>query len=329
MDSTDILKSALKNERELFLNNLSSFTILDIGTIVEVKNGRALVHGSSFIGGQQTIYDDAEIIYPGNEGGAYVAESAGTPCLIFIPLSCMPSISNRNVQLRAASYDTDGVKVMPIGNAASALVKTWFNSGGIFSILSKIYSLAFDENSINLERRDSTASLSMDCRGGLHLIKQGEDSTHYIDDVDSSKTETWISKEKDVQWVDTLNSDGSRTFVQSDPNAEEGDDPLCSLTIAADGTVTLTGKATEQLNVIGDTVVTVDGDAKINADNIELNGNDKRLVTYAELKEAMDKLWIAMITTPIAGNGSTQPSWTGISSIDISASETRTIKTGG
>lgn len=328
MDSTDVLKSALKNEREIFLKNLSSFTILDIGTIVSVENGRALVHGSSFIGGQQMVYDDAEIIYPGNEGGAYTAECAGTPCLIFIPMSCMPSISDRNIRLRAASYDTDGVKVMPIGNAAESIVKTMFNAGGVYSILTKNYNFSFAEDTINLERKDAQASVSMDSSGGLHVIKRGENSTHYVDMVDGTTTNVWQSKDKDVQWTDTLNSDGSRTFVQNNPQDETAD-PLFSMTIAADGTVTVTGAVTEKINVTGDAVVTVDGDAKINADNIELNGSDKRLVTYAELKAAMDKLWVAMTTTPIAGNGSTQPSWTGITSIDISASETQTIKTGG
>lgn len=305
MDSTDILKSALKNEREIFLKNLSSFTVLDIGTIVSVENGRALVHGSSFVGGQQMIYDDAEIIYPGNEGGAYTAESAGTPCLIFIPMSCMPSISDRNIRIRAASYDTDGVKVMPIGNAAAALVKTCFNSGGIYSILSKNYSLSFSEDTINLERKDSHASVSMDNNGGLHVIKRGENSTHYVDMVDGSTTSKWQSKDQDVQWTDTLNSDGSRTLVQNNPQNEEAD-PTCSITIDKTGNVSVDGKT------------------------INLNGDDKRLVTYGELKEAMDKLWTAMTTTPIAGNGSTQPSWTGLpNGIDISASETQTVKTGG
>lgn len=286
MDSTDILKSALKNERELFLKNLSSFTILDIGTIVSVENGRALVHGSSFVGGQQMVYDDAEIIFPGNEGGAYTSECAGTPCLIFIPMSCMPSISDRNVRLRAASYDTDGVKVMPIGNAASALVKAVFNDGGIFSILSKNYNVSFSEDTINLERKDALSSLAMDGNGGLHLIKRGENSTHYIDDVDGSKTETWMSKDKDVQWVDTLNSDGSRSFVQSDPDAQEGDDPLFSITIDKEGVASVTMakglslETKDELVLKGKSVTIESTDGKVSvtsSDNTEIStGSGKK-----------------------------------------------------
>lgn len=329
MASNDILNSAFKNDRELFRANLSSYTLIDIGTIVTVKDGRALVHGSSFNGGQQTIYKDAEIIFPGNEGGAYTAEGAGTPCLIFIPLSCMPSISDRKVRLRSPAYDSDGVKVMPIGNAVGALVKTAFGAGGTYSIQGKNYTLTFTENTILLERTDAHASITMDYQGGIHVEKRGDQSTHYIDMVDGTTTSTWLSENKKVEWKDTLNSDGSRTFVQRDPSSE-GSDPMFSLTIEADGTVTLTGKVTKQLNIDGDTELNIDGDAVINADNIEMNGNDKRLVTYAELKAAMDKLWIAMTTTPIVGEGSPQPTWTGLpNGIDISASETQTLKTGG
>lgn len=346
MNSTDVLNNSLKNEREMFLSKLQSFVILDIGTIVEVKNGRAKVNSSSFVGGQQTIYDDAEVIFPGNESGAYDVECAGTPCLIFIPMSCMPNIMNRNVRLRSASYSGAGVKVMPIGNAVNAIVKSRVGAGGVLSVLSKNYNISFTEDSINLERGDVAASVSMDETGGLHIIKQGQASTHYVDMIDGSTTSTFQSTNKDVQWVDTLNSDGSRTFVQNNPQDEDAD-PLFSMTITKEGKLVFTNATDIDLTVVGnanidiqgedgatvhvagDAVVSVDGDTKIDAENIELNGNDKRLVTYAELKAAMDKLWVALTTTPIAGNGSPQPSWTGITGIDISASETQTIKTGG
>lgn len=332
MDSTDILKSALKNERELFLNNLSSYTILDIGTIVEVKNGRALVHGSSFIGGQQTIYDDAEIVYPGNESGAYTVESAGTPCLIFIPLSCMPNIDNRNIQIRATSYDTDGVKVMPIGNGASSLVKTCFGAGGIFSILSKIYSLSFMEDAIHLERKDSATSLSMDTNGGLHLIRQGENGTHYIDDIDGSKTETWISKDKDVQWADTLNSDGSRTLVQSNPQ-DESSDPLFSMTIDAQGVVQINTAADINVVTKGNAKVEADGDVTVKAEQINLNGDEASLVTYDALDQAFNALGTGLMTAlnNHVHSGGTIEGSTGIPAspmtLDLSAAEAKTLKT--
>ena len=51
--------------------------------------------------------------------------------------------------------------------------------------------------------------------------------------------------------------------------------PLClveeALDIAADGTLTLTGAAAQELTIGGDATITVDGDVKIDADNIEIS----------------------------------------------------------
>lgn len=324
LNSTDILNNAMKNEREMFLAKLKSFTVLDIGTIVEVKEGRARVNGSSFIGGQQTIYDNVEVVYPGNEGGTYDAECAGTPCLIFIPMSCMPDITNRNVRLRSAAYSGAGIKVMPIGNSSQSIVKTKFSAGGIFSVLTKNYSLSFAEDSINLERGDVAASVNMDEEGGLHVIKQGENSTHYLDMVDGSSKSTWISKNKDVQWTDTLNSDGSRTFVQNDPQ-DESADPLFSMTIAADGTL--------QVNTAADISVSTTGDANITADQINLNGDDTSFVTYTELNNALTAEVTGLLDqlnnhTHSNGNegGPTGAPITPLQ-LDISAAEATTVKT--
>lgn len=330
MNSIDALKAGLTNDNDMFLNQLSAYTIVDIGTIKNIVNGRALVHGSAFSGTQQVIYQDAEIIFPGNAGGAYMSECSGSPCLIFMPRSCMLDTASKKVRLSAPHYDKTGVKVLPICNGTTSVVKTLFSMNGIYSIVSPHYSCEFTANTITVSYNNDSVSLNIDEKGCCHIIRQGDDGTYYKDLNDGKVVETWINKDKNVQWIDTLESDGSRTFTQNNPNGQEGDKPLVSLTISKEGKVTLTGTITENITVKGKTVIKVkDGDAKIDANNIELNGNDKRLVTYAELKAAMDKLWIAMTTTPIAGNGSPQPSWTGITSIDISASETQTIKTGG
>lgn len=66
------------------------------------------------------------------------------------------------------------------------------------------------------------------------------------------------------------------------------------------------------------------------SDSIELNGNNKHLVTWEDLNAAMTTLYTALTTTPITGNGANQPTWTGLTNgIDISAAKSTTIKTGG
>jgi len=77
-----------------------------------------------------------------------------------------------------------------------------------------------------------------------------------------------------------------------------------------------------------------DGKIIATGDTIELNGDDKQLVTWSELNTALStfltSLTTALTTTPIVGNGSPQPSWVGLpTSIDISSAKTTTIKTGG
>lgn len=66
---------------------------------------------------------------------------------------------------------------------------------------------------------------------------------------------------------------------------------------------------------------------KINGNNIELNGNTKRFVTYTELNTAL-QLLITSINATFATklNGAGSP---GTLTLDISASETQTVKTGG
>jgi phage gp45-like len=77
---------------------------------------------------------------------------------------------------------------------------------------------------------------------------------------------------------------------------------------------------------------TVQALIKLKADGtIELNGNDKRLVTHAELDTALQTFITALNlhthTSAAAGSPTTPP--VASLSLDISAAETETIKTGG
>lgn len=76
------------------------------------------------------------------------------------------------------------------------------------------------------------------------------------------------------------------------------------------------------------------GNMEVTATKIKLNGDSKQFVTWAELNQALTtfltQLTTAMTTTPIVGNGSPQPTWTGLpTSIDISNAKTTSIVTGG
>lgn len=89
------------------------------------------------------------------------------------------------------------------------------------------------------------------------------------------------------------------------------------------------------INVKSDEAIIIDASGK----NIELNGNTKSFVTYAELNQALQSLWTSIQThTHIVATTGTAAAQSGTASpsvelstavLNISAAETKTIKTGG
>ena len=110
--------------------------------------------------------------------------------------------------------------------------------------------------------------------------------------------------------------------------------PLCVFNDQAQVKVEVES-GTMKVQAAKDVEINASQSAKINGNTkIELNGNTKQFVTWTELNTALStflsQLTLAMTTTPIAGNGSPQPAWTGMpTSIDISAAKTTTVVTGG
>lgn len=256
MNSTDALQASLKNARETFLNMLDSIVILDIGVIKEIKeDGRAYVASSTFIKGHPVIYEDAEVIYPGNVNGCYATSCAGSACLILIPKSCMPDSSNLKLYIGSTSYNRSGVKVMPIGNGTNNTVQTAFGNGGMYNITGQTYTVQFTDKDITFQRNDGRTTLSVDCEGQVYLSYRTNNGTYLINIEDGHITSSWLSKEKDVEWIDSLNSDGSRSFTQINPQ-QQSDNVLFSFSVAADGTVSFTMAQGLTLETKGDLVLT-------------------------------------------------------------------------
>ena len=95
-----------------------------------------------------------------------------------------------------------------------------------------------------------------------------------------------------------------------------------------------------QIDTTEDFNIKTSANVIINSDkNIELNGNDKSFVTYAELNQALQTVWSAIqshthqvaTTGTAASQSGTAAASTSLMSktLDISASKTKTIKTGG
>lgn len=352
MNSVDTLQAHFKNEREKFLNILDSIIILDIGTIKYVSpEGRATAVSSSFIDNKPITYDDAEVIYPGNNYGCHQAACPGMACLIFLPKSCMPNVSDLKLRVGATSYNRDGVKVMPIGNGSNNNVSTIFSEGGNFSIIGQEYSIVYGTDSVTFQREDGTTALTIDGTGQMYLSRNTNTGTLNINIEDTGVTKTWLSQNQDVLWTDTLNPDGSRSFVQKNPNSDN--DPLFSMTIGADGVLSINTAANISVNTTGDASVSADGDASItaggdasitadgnvaiDASTIKLNGDSKSLVTYAALNSALST-FLQGLTAALTGATYVPPSGTPApltwvvpipTSIDISGAEASSVKTDG
>lgn len=204
-------------DREVFLNMLGSIALIDIGVIDSVDlNGRAHVTSSTFIENRPVKYSDAEIIYPGNAYGCYTTKCTGMACLIFIPKSCMPNISDLKLRIGATPYNRDGVKVMPIGNGSSNRVRAMFSDDGVYNIISKLYTVQYTEDSISFQRNDGKTTLTVDQLGQLSVTRRSDKGTLDVNVTDEGVTSTWLSQDKSVLWTDTLNPDGSRTIIQRD-----------------------------------------------------------------------------------------------------------------
>jgi hypothetical protein len=70
--------------------------------------------------------------------------------------------------------------------------------------------------------------------------------------------------------------------------------------------------------------ILLDGDG-----NINLNGDGKRFVTYAELNQELQRIWAAVKAHTHASGAPSPSTELAPVTLDISASETKTIKTGG
>lgn len=159
-------------------------------------------------------------------------------------------------------------------------------------------------------------SIKWDINAGDKVLLLGlKDYISKVDDV--TKT---TDKEVDAHYY--------RAGLKAIPLCVFNDDAKVKFEID-NGKLTITAK--------DDTEVKSDANIKLNAGSgkkIELNGNSKQFVTWSELDNALTsfltQLTTALTTTPIVGNGATQPTWSGLpTSIDISSAKTTSVVTGG
>lgn len=309
--TNDALMAELsKSELSTYNEVLNQKVIVDIGIILDITaEGRAHVLSNKFVGIQRVEYNDAEVIFPGNPSGVFMSSVSNSPCLIFIPRTTVPSIDDMKVRVGVTSFGIDGVKVMPITTGNGALMKASFDGAGNLNIENKTYSITYTKDSIDL------------IHGGIRTS------------IDKNDAYIIMRKTRNVgMYKKVINDDGITIH-------KENADKTCitDISLAEDGTLTIK-RSNGQQDVVS---ITVDSNNNINidAENINLNGTGKSLVTYAKLNSELTKIWNAIQghTHAVSTEG-TAAAQTGTAyasgdlstiSFDISDAEASSLKTDG
>lgn len=277
MTSDSILSSLFTSERDIFLSTLLSFTILDLGIIKDTDpvTGKANVLGSQIVNGKRILYENAEIIYPGNPSGVFKSACNGTACLIFMPASCMPNIQEGIVRGGARAYSPEGIKVLPIGNGTSPLVSAEFDSSGVFTLSSSYHKATFAEEYAEL-RKDGNF-IGQGLSGNFYMHFEGDGTGKLQKDIDDDGIkqvyECNTEENGTVKWYDTIDpATGDRTFEQKKVNAGS-EDTLFKISVSGSGAVTFS--TSEDLTLEGNNVAInstgTNSKVSINGTNLEVD----------------------------------------------------------
>ena len=282
-----LFENTLRTQQDAFLNNLQAYTLIDLGTIdfIDAVTGKAQVRTYRFASGNQVVYKDVEIIYPGNINGALVSTVTGSSCLIFIPYSYVPNIAEQKFNPGRMGYDKAGAKAMPISNGQSLNVTALFDDEGEFGINTDSYTVLFGEQCINVNHGD-ILQLAKGIDGSLYLEYTAPQQQPFILELNETGLHKhYTEKEEKVVWDSLLTAEGTLVETQTIP-AESDDDTITNtLDIEADGSVllsqqkgsnTITSLAVNTIDgvtvSVGKTTVTIDTDGVVTIGNSSDDG---------------------------------------------------------
>jgi hypothetical protein len=161
-------------ERDHWLDQLSNFVIVDMGIIsspsLTMGGYRCRVKPFRLYSGQQIVYENVEILLPGNKAVGIDIDLDGTACLIFGPYSSSVSIENRTLAGMNSPYDQRYLKCMPIGNSATWMSRLRFSNIGECSYLTPTSSFSFRiDGSVSYNQESPQQAITCDSSG---IIRQ-------------------------------------------------------------------------------------------------------------------------------------------------------------
>lgn len=227
-------------DREIFTSLVNSHTAVDIGFVESLAaDGKATIALAQFVSGKQVKLVGAEIIYPGNASGAYKCCTPGTTCLVFLPRSCVPQVTEQGILYTASSNSSVGAKAMPISTGMNAPVDLSINDAGELNVQTDFYRMNLTQDCVTMDHGDKLW-ISKNGDGSITGIYEGaEKDEHVININDESITYRHINNDASVVDTTTINPDGSKTLVQAKPQNDKDPIPRLALTLNADSSCSL------------------------------------------------------------------------------------------
>lgn len=264
MNAADhMFDSLTRTSIEEFTDILDLLVLLDIGQIVSIDAaGRAKVMSSKILAGRPVMYEDVEVIYPGNNSGGFIVDGTGCACLLLFPRACMPSIDKQEIDGSSLRYSKNGLKAFPITSNVSSLVTAGFTSTGTFCISAKNgYTLSFTKDQVSFTRKG--LSLGISGNNDINIYRRNANSGVFqLSFNDSGISTSFVNKDNNAKYTFNISDSGDIIIDHTKPGSQES--PLNKIILGADGSVTITSE--------GSLTVVSKGTVDINNGNLTIEG---------------------------------------------------------
>lgn len=273
---TDFFESIFRTPTRQFTDTLNMLSLIDIGTIDSVDvNGRATVTLNRVARGAPIQLKDIEVISIGNNNGAFTVDGAGCACLLFAPKTTIPNTKERKVDWTSPSYSKGGIKALPISNGRDLLVNACFSSDGSLNVSTADYSLNFSKDLISLTEQ-SGLSMQINKESEISIYRRTQKSGILRFSVTNEGVYFSFSNTQNTSvYRGQLQDSGIFTFSHIKPGSEE--EVLNEISIADDGSLTITAPGNISVSIGADGNITLKTDGTINVSASSINFNDGHL----------------------------------------------------
>ena len=314
-NESEFYASLFRGPMDNVLDVLSMLNLIDIGLIIEVDGeGRATVQTSKTSSNIPILLTNVEIVYPGNNNGAFTSSCAGCMGLIFAPRTIIPDIRDGKINATLPEYNISGIKVLPISNGRKLSVNHCFDADGSLHIYTEKYSFDCDFNSVAgmflTVSKDNTVTLYRRNKdSGILDFKLSNEG------ITSKFTNT---KATSIYAIDMLDT-GVLSLSHLQPQKNDDPKSLNSVVIGDDGQLTLTAGTNDEGKPI--TTLSVGTDGSIGT---EVKGEDATTTLSVDAKGA--------VTVEVKGGDTSTTVTVTIGtdgSVNIDAGGDVTLKSGG